>query len=142
MGGKVLKNLTLKGGKVSKNSSGRGPYVPETDTQAVTALGAIPEENRWYFWDGTSKPRSAVGVYQKSLAKVFEASGVPRAYPHLFRHTLATDLLPKGVSLQTVSTLLGHSSTKMTERRYSHWIKGRQEKLEDELKNSWSHSSQ
>jgi DNA invertase Pin-like site-specific DNA recombinase len=31
MGGKVLKNLTLKGGKVSKKSSGRGPYVPETD---------------------------------------------------------------------------------------------------------------
>ena len=108
--------------------------------QVVSALAAIPEEGRWYFWDGLSKPKSAVGVYQKSLAKVFEAAGVPRAYPHLFRHTLATDLLTRGVSLQTVSTLLGHSSIKMTERRYSHWIKGRQDKLEDELKKSWTHS--
>jgi len=34
MGGKVLKNLTLKGGKVSKKSSGRGPYVPKTDSES------------------------------------------------------------------------------------------------------------
>jgi hypothetical protein len=30
-GGKVSKNLTLKGGKVSEKSSGRGPYVSKTD---------------------------------------------------------------------------------------------------------------
>jgi site-specific recombinase XerD len=71
---------------------------------------------------------------------MFKTAEVPRAYPHLFRHTLATDLLTQGVSLQTVPTLLGHSSIKMTERRYSHWIKGRQDKLEEELKKSWSHS--
>ncbi len=98
--------------------------------QVVTALAKIPVKGQWYFWDGLSKPRSALGVCQKSLAKVFESAGVRRAYPHLFRHTLATDLLSHGVSLQTVSTLLGHSSIKMTERRYSHWIKGRQDKLE------------
>jgi hypothetical protein len=61
---------------------------------------------------------------------------LPDADPHLFTHTLATDLLSKGVSLQTVSTLLGQSFTKMAERRYSHWIRGRLEKLEDELKKS------
>jgi integrase/recombinase XerD len=105
----------------------------------VAALAALPAEGRWYFWDGLSLPKSAVGVYQKSLAKIFKAAGVPRAYPHLFRHTLATDLLSQGVSLQTVSTLLGHSSIKMTERRYSHWIKGRQQKFEDEIKISWTH---
>jgi len=106
---------------------------------AVTALGAIPAKNRWYFWNGASKPKSAVGDYQKSLAKIFKAAGVPRAHPHLFRHTAATFLLQDGVPLQTVSTLLGHSSIKMTERRYSHWIKGRQEKFVDDLKNSWTH---
>ena len=107
--------------------------------QVVAALAAVQTKGQWYFWDGLSKPKSAVGVYQKSLARVFEAAGVPRAHPHLFRHTLATDLLTQGVSLQTVSTLLGHSSIKMTEKRYSHWIKGRQDKLEDELKKSWTH---
>jgi len=106
--------------------------------QAVAALAALPHKGRWYFWNGTSKPKSAVGDYQKALAKVFKAAKVPRAHPHLFRHTFATDLLQRGVSLQVVSVLLGHSSTKMTERRYSHWIKGRQENLEAEVKKSWS----
>jgi integrase/recombinase XerD len=113
------------------------PLPPEV----VAALGAIPAENRHlYFWNGASKPKSAVGNYQASLAKVFKAAGVPRAYPHLFRHTCATKLLQDGVPLQTVSTLLGHSSIKMTEKRYSHWIRGRQEKFEDELKKAWAHS--
>ena len=47
------------------------------------------------------------------------------------------DLLQRGV-LQAVSVLLGHSSTKMTELRYSHWIQRRQENLEAEVKKSWS----
>jgi integrase/recombinase XerD len=106
--------------------------------QVVEALAAIPAEGRWYFWNGASKPKSAVGDYQKSLAKVFKAAGVPRAYPHLFRHTCATNLLTQGVPLQTVSTLLGHTSIKMTERKYSHWIKGRQDKFVDDLLNSWA----
>jgi integrase len=55
------------------------------------------------------------------------------------RHTFATELLTDGRSLETVAALLGHGSTKITERYYSHWVKGRQEKLEDELKKSWAH---
>jgi integrase len=108
--------------------------------QVVEALAALPPKGQWYFWNGRSKPKSIVGVFQKALAKIFVAAKVPRAHAHLLRHTTATDLLTRGVSLQTVSTLLGHSSIKMTDRRYSHWIKARQDKLEDELKNSWTHS--
>jgi integrase len=107
--------------------------------QVVDALAAIPAESRWYFWNGASKPKSAVGDYQNSLARVFKAAGVPRAHPHLFRHTAATLLLQNDTSLQTVSTLLGHSSIKMTERRYLHWIKARQNKLVDELLNGQAH---
>jgi hypothetical protein len=59
-------------------------------------------------------------------------------YPHLFRHTFATQLLQDGVSVQSVAALLGHSKTSMTEKRYSHWIKGRQENLELEVKKSWT----
>jgi hypothetical protein len=38
-GGKVLKNLTLKGGRVSKKSSRRGPYVLKTDTTRQSGMG-------------------------------------------------------------------------------------------------------
>jgi hypothetical protein len=33
------------------------------------AIGCSVEPRR-YFWDGISKPRSAVGVYQESLASI------------------------------------------------------------------------
>jgi hypothetical protein len=60
----------------------------------------------------------------------------PRIHAHLFRG-FARELSTAGNSLETVAALLGHSSTKITERPYSHWVKGRQEKLEDAVKNSW-----
>jgi len=117
--------------------TGTDVYCP-LPPAVLDALAAIPIKDKYYFWSGVSKPKSAVGDYQRALSTLFESAKVPRAYPHLFRHTFATDLLEKGVSLQTVSVLLGHSSTKITERRYSHWIKARQENLEAEVKKSWA----
>jgi integrase/recombinase XerD len=106
--------------------------------QVLEALATLPNDTDYFFWSGSSKPKSAVGDYQRALRRVFRQAGVPKAYPHLFRHTFATQLLQDGVSVQSVATLLGHSSTKITERSYSHWIQGRQTKLEDEVKNSWA----
>ena len=110
--------------------TGTDVYCP-LPPAVLDALAAIPMKDKYYFWSGVSKPKSAVGDYQRALSTLFESAKVPRAYPHLFRHTF-------GVSLQTVSVLLGHSSTKITERRYSHWIKARQESLEAEVKKSWA----
>jgi Phage integrase family len=80
------------------------------------------------------RPKSAVGDYQRALRTLFDNAGTPRAHAHLFRHTFATELLTAGNSLETVAALLGHGSTKITERSYSHWVKGRQEKLEEAVK--------
>ena len=47
----------------------------------------------------------------------------------------------KGVSLETVSVLLGHSSVKITERHYKPWVKKLQTKLEEEVTKIWSATS-
>lgn len=39
---------------------------------------------------------------------------------HRFRHTLATDLLARGVPLQAVSSIIGHSNLATTDRLYHH----------------------
>jgi integrase len=88
--------------------------------QLSSALHAIKASGDYYFRSGTSKPKSAVGDYQRALRTLFDLAKTPRVHAHLFRHPFATELLTAGNSLETVAALLGHSSTKITERSYSH----------------------
>jgi integrase len=68
---------------------------------------------------------------------LFELAGVKDGHAHRFRDTFATSLLLKGVPLETVSELLGHRSTKVTEQSYSPWVKARQDKLEEAVRATW-----
>jgi integrase len=118
--------------------TGTDVYCP-LPPNVLEALNAIPGEGKYFFWSGSSKPKSAVGDFQRSLRTLFDLAGTPRIHAHLFRHTYATELLTAGTSIETVAALLGHSSTKVTEKSYSHWVKGRQESLEAAVKNAWTH---
>jgi len=62
---------------------------------------------------------------------------VKDGHPHRFRDTLAVDLLLRGVPMDRVSILLGHSSVKITERHYTPWVSARQEQLESDLMRVW-----
>jgi integrase/recombinase XerD len=72
--------------------------------------------------------------------KVFRTADPPiqGGQPHRFRDTFAVSLLLKGVSIEIVSKLLGHSSIKVTERHYAPWIRARQELLETEVRRIWT----
>lgn len=48
-----------------------------------------------------------------------DAKGVSRLTPHTLRRTFGSYLLNRGVRLEVVSKLLGHSSTQITERAYA-----------------------
>ncbi len=56
------------------------------------------------------------GTVSKAVAAAFGRAGlaVRRAGPHLLRHTLATHLLQRGVSLKAIADLLGHQSLNTT----------------------------
>ena len=57
---------------------------------------------------------------QQLVARVGERAGLPRRLtPHGLRRTYGSHLLNRGVRVEVVSRLLGHSSTVITERSYA-----------------------
>ncbi len=109
--------------------------LPSTVIEALS--GVVGTSSQYFFWTGESKPKSAVGDWQRSLRKLFRLASIFHGHPHRFRHTFAARLLQAGAGLENVSRLLGHQSTRITEKYYASWIKERQEQLEADVRRTW-----
>ena len=123
-----------------QQKTGMPVYCP-LPPSVVERLTAVENENdRFFFYDGTSQPQSMVKSWDRVFQKVFTTAkpAVAGGHPHRFRDTFAVSLLLKGVSIEIVSKLLGHSSVKVTERHYSPWVKARQDQLETEVRRIWA----
>jgi integrase/recombinase XerD len=105
------------------------PFVME-------ALNAIPEST-YFFWTGLSTPKTAAGIWQESLKRLFVLAGVPDGHAHRFRDTFSVELLLAGVPIERVSILLGHQSVRITEKHYAPWVRARQEQLEADVRRTW-----
>ena len=103
-----------------QQKTGTPVYCP-LPQDVVTKLNAVANDNdRYFFYDGSSERESMVKSWDRVFKKVGQAAVPPVAncHPHRFRDTFAASLLLKGVSLDSVSKLLGHNSIKITERRF------------------------
>jgi len=60
-----------------------------------------------FFWSGNGITRAFIRGVTRTLALVFEISGVEGAHAHHFRHTLATALLEKGWTIEDIAIVLG-----------------------------------
>jgi integrase/recombinase XerD len=75
--------------------------------------------------------------WQWRLRKVYDMAGIPDGHSHRLRDTFSVELLQRGVSLEVVSKLLGHTSIKTTEKHYNPWVKTRQDALEAAVMGTW-----
>jgi integrase len=104
----------------------------------IQTLQQAEEGNLYYFWSGIGKLKTALTEWQERLKKMFVIAGIPDGHGHRLRDTFSVDLLSKGVPLQTVSLLLGHTSIRTTERHYAPYVQATQVALEAAVKLSWT----
>lgn len=96
--------------------------------ELVSVANGNPE---YVFWGNRGgQKKTVVKDYQKDFRRLFLAAGLGDFASHSLRDTFSVDLLKRGVPLEEVSKLLGHTSTKVTEKHYAPWIKGRQDRLD------------
>jgi integrase len=116
---------TMKNGKVVKL-----PVPPELRA----ALEILPEpmgtigESQYFFWSGNGTVRSMTRDATRTMAAVFKASGVTGAHAHRFRHTLATEILESGGTIEDAAEVLGNSPN-VIKKHYLKWSPRRQERI-------------
>jgi integrase len=100
------------------------------------AIEAAHEKGEWLsprlpFHFGSSRNPSylASEVYER-MRTIGKRCGVSDCRPHRLRDTFAVRCLLRGLSLDDLSRLLGHSSTKVTELHYAKWVPARRKRLE------------
>jgi integrase len=97
--------------------SGTHVYVPLPPSVMNTIRGIKLRQGKYLFTGPESlRMETASDLWRRKLGHVFRAAQIPGAHPHRFRHTFAVELLKKGVPMEEVSVLLGHSSVRITER--------------------------
>ena len=126
---------------VARQKTGTDVSVP-IPTEVAEEVLAVPSPNPDYiFWNGKSKSRAQVTMWGgRYMRPLFEAAGVRSGHmvSHRLRDTFAVDLLQKGVPMEEVSKLLGHTSIRTTEKHYAKWMKGRQDRLDSLVIGTWA----
>jgi integrase/recombinase XerD len=125
----------------ARQKTGIDVSVPIPSDVALEVL-AVPSPNPLYiFWNGESKSRAQVTMWGgRYMRPLFEAAGVRSGHmvSHRLRDTFAVDLLQKGLPMEELSKLLGHTSIKTTEKHYASWVQGRQDRLDDLVTGTWA----
>ena len=75
-----------------------------------------------FHYGSSSNPAYLPNEAYSRMQTIGAHCGVSDCRPHRLRDTFAVRMLLKGLPLEDVSRLLGHSSVKVTETYYAKWI--------------------
>ena len=127
-----------KGGQIILYTRKTGGHVMlPIPKELQHALASLPVSRRrdgalrdsgYFFWNGTTSKRAAVGDAERTLAAVFRKADVPGAHAHRFRHTLATEILARGGTLTDVADVLAISEH-VARKHYAKWSQARQDRI-------------
>lgn len=104
-------------GKIGVPKSNRIRFIPLTN-EMTSLFKNRPKFGPYVFHNNSGKPLTDHQVYG-GLKRLCKETGVREFGWHALRHTFASQLVSKNVSLHTVQKLMGHSTITMTEH-YAH----------------------
>ena len=94
-------------------------YLP-LHPQLVTLIDAYRASARPRGSSAAAAPRNGRPLDRHTVTRMINragtAAGLPHIHPHQLRHTLATQAINRGMSLEAIAALLGHRSLDMTLR--------------------------
>jgi integrase/recombinase XerD len=103
----------------------------------VRRLNAINPVDGYFFARGSLRMQTQTDSLRRKFNECAKLAGVSKATPHRLRHTYAVSALLAGLSTDTVSKMLGHSSPSITSKFYSAFTREREKALVDEVRQLW-----
>lgn len=110
----------------------RLPLYPEVEfaLSVTPAPMGAPADCPYFFWTGLGARSGHIYTVERSLKAVFTKSGVERAHAHRFRHTLATEILVSGGTIEDAANILGDSPA-VVRKYYAKWSSSYQHRTEE-----------
>jgi len=125
----------------SRQKTGTHVSVPVPPGVAREVLDTPNDSPDYILWDGKRDAYLFSVCMGQKVRRAFEAAGLDDGQhmkSHRLRDTFAVELLQKGIPMEEVSKLLGHTSIKTTEKHYAKWVKGRQDRLDNLVTATWA----
>jgi site-specific recombinase XerD len=134
----MLKISQFSGNRIYLYTSKAGTpvsiVVPES---LVSLLKALPTTaGHFFLWGDSTHVHSVSNLWRRRIKAICKDLKIMPDHPHRFRHSLAADLLSRGVSVENVAAILGNSPAVVV-KHYSQWIKGRQDALDAAIASTW-----
>lgn len=116
--------------KITRTKSGKPRFVP-LHADLVEMLNSLPRASEYVFpymqkpgerglGEGNKQGHAVWdGALRQAWDRALATAGIKDFRFHDLRHTVASDLAMKGASLQAIAAILGHATTRMSER-YAH----------------------
>lgn len=113
----VLVQNTLKTKK-----SKRTLYLNDTALYALKKLKQYQITKSQYIISSKDGGFLAPQQFRRTFYRLLESVDIPKHNLYCLRHTFATQLFGKGISLKTISEMLGHTSIRVTADTYVHLV--------------------
>lgn len=104
----------------TKNKRSREVFISEPLISRLKTLTCERSKAEFVFLSTTGK-QIIPQAFERELKIRAKLAGImKRVYPHLFRHSFATQLLMSGVDITVVASILGHVDIQTTYGNYVH----------------------